>query len=270
MILNSHFGLSFNPFEKGLDAKHLYESDDCRQFSSRMEYFKETHGFAVVYGEPGVGKTTSIRSFVSKLNPLTHLVVYLPLSSLTVIDFYRHLAKGLLLVPAFRKVDMFHQIQEQIANLSHQKGITPVIILDEAQFLSPKVLHDLPMLFNFHLDSKDYAMVLFSAQPYLLNALGLHVHEALRQRISLYFEFTGLKRDEVPRYLTSLLKQAGRTEPIFAPDAVESLTSLSGGLPRKLNRLAERSLLIACQKGTLSVDAGMVQAAYDDVEHRAQ
>jgi type II secretory pathway predicted ATPase ExeA len=266
MILKSHFGLTFNPFDKGIEAKHLYDSQDFRQFASRMEYFKESRGFAVIYGEPGVGKTTSIRAFVSKLNPLTHRVIYLPLSSLTVMDFYRHLARGLGLIPAFRKVDMFHQIQEQIANLNHQNGITPVVVLDEAQYLSHGILQDLTMLFNFHLDSKDYAMVLLSGHSRFLNYLNLRIHEALRQRIVLYYEFLGLRRDEVSIYLSSLLKAAGRTDPLFSTDAIEALTSLSASVPRKLNRLAEKAMLLACQQGLLAIDADIVQQARDEVE----
>lgn len=266
MILTSYWGLTFNPFEKGIATQHLFESSDYRQFASRMEYFKEAKGFAVIHGEPGSGKTTSIRTYIAKLNPQVYRVIYLPLSSVTVVDFYRHLALGLGLVPRHRKVDLFHQIQEQIANLAQQKGVTPLMVLDEAQYFSHGILNDLRLLFNFHMDSKNYAMVLLAGQPYFLAQLNLHIHEALRQRIVVHYEFAGLKRDEIPIYVTTLLQRAGLTEPIFTPDGIEALTGLSGGLPRKLNRLAEKAMLVGCHKNVRAIDSGIVQLAQDDIE----
>ena len=127
------YGLTLNPFEKSIEVKHIFESQDYKQFASRMEYFKSAKGFACVFGEPGSGKTTSLRAFTSKLNPQLFKVVYLPLSSVTVQDFYRHLAVGLGLEPRFRKVDLFHQIQEQIAKSFLQKNLTTLVIIYEAR-----------------------------------------------------------------------------------------------------------------------------------------
>ncbi len=165
-----------NPFTKGLPAQYVFESADYKQFSSRMEYFKSTKGFACGYGEPGSGKTTSLRAFISKLNPQLFQVVYLPLSTTTVQEFYRHLAVGLGLLPKFRKVDLFHQIQEQIVKSAVQKNLTTFIIIGEAQFIGHAVLHDLRLLFNFQMDSKDYACVLLIGQPLFLNHLSLQIH----------------------------------------------------------------------------------------------
>lgn len=143
------YGLTFNPFEKGIPVQHVFESSDYKQFVSRMEYFKSVKGFACVYGEPGSGKTTSLRAFCAKLNPQLYRLVYLPLSTVTVQDFYRHLAVGLGLLPRFRKVDLFHQIQEQIVKSALQNNLTTFVIIDEAQFAQHAILHDLRLLFNY-------------------------------------------------------------------------------------------------------------------------
>ena len=260
------YGLTFNPFTKGLPAQDIFESADYKQFSSRMEYFKSTKGFACVYGEPGSGKTTSLRTFISKLNPQLFRVVYLPLSITTVQDFYRHLAVGLGLLPKFRKVDLFHQIQEQIVKAAIQKNMTTFIVIDEAQFVGHAVLHDLRLLFNFQMDSKDYACVLLIGQPLLLNHLSLQIHLPLRQRIAIHYGFKGLSKDEIPSYLTTLLKAAGVVEPLFTPDATEAIFAFSGGLPRKINSLAEKSLLLGYQRKTKSIDAELIQTVQDDSE----
>jgi type II secretory pathway predicted ATPase ExeA len=73
--------------------------------------------------------------------------------------------------------------------------------------------------------------------------LSLQIHLPLRQRIAIHYIFKGLAKDELQPYLSSLLKAAGVSDPIFTPDAVEALFAFSGGLPRKVNSLAEKALL---------------------------
>jgi type II secretory pathway predicted ATPase ExeA len=260
------YGMSFNPFEKGLDSRHLFQSIDFKEFVSRMEYFKSSKGFACVFGEAGSGKTTSLRAFTAGLNPQLFKVVYLPLSSVTVQDFYRHLAVGLGLVPRFRKVDLFHQIQEQIAKSFLQKNLTTFIIIDEAQFVQHAILHDLRLVFNFQMDSKNYAMVLLIGQPLLVNQLSLQIHLPLRQRIAIHYAFKGLTKDELPSYLSSLLKAAGVPDPIFTPDAVEAIFAFSAGLPRKVNSLAEKALLVGFQRQSRQIDSSIIQIVQDDSE----
>jgi type II secretory pathway predicted ATPase ExeA len=266
MNYQSFYGLTLNPFEKSIAVKHIFESQDYRQFASRMEYFKSAKGFACVFGEPGSGKTTALRAFTSKLNPQLFKVVYLPLASVTVQDFYRHLAVGLGLEPRFRKVDLFHQIQEQLAKSFLQKNLTTLAIIDEAQFLRHDILHDLRLLFNFQMDSQNYAMVLLLGQSIFLNQLSLQIHAPLRQRLAIHYCFKGLSHDELPLYLSSLLKAAGAVEPIFTPDAVEAMFAFSGGLPRKVNSLAEKALLVGYQKQLRAIDAEIIQVVQDDSE----
>lgn len=260
------YGLTFNPFEKSIEVKHIFESQDYKQFSSRMEYFKSAKGFACVFGEPGSGKTTSLRAFTAKLNPQLFKVVYLPLSSVTVQDFYRHLAMGLGLEPRFRKVDLFHQIQEQIAKSFLQKNLTTLVIIDEAQFVRHDILHDLRLLFNFQMDSQNYACVLLLGQPIFLNQLSLQIHVPLRQRIVIHYSFKGLANNELQLYLSALLKAAGVSEPVFTPDAVDAIFAFSGGLPRKVNSLAEKALLVGYQKQVRAINAEIIQIVQDDSE----
>ena len=260
------YGLTFNPFDKDLPSQYVFESSDYKQFISRMEYFKSTKGFACVYGEPGSGKTTSLRAFTAKINPQLFRVIYLPLSTTTVQDFYRHLAVGLGLLPKFRKVDLFHQIQVQIVKSAMQKNLTTFIIIDEAQFVQHAIFHELRLLFNFQMDSKNYACILFIGQPLLLNLLSLQIHLPLKQRIAIHYGFKGLSKDEIAPYLVAMLKAAGVGEPLFTPEAIEAIYAFSGGLPRKINSLAEKALLLGSQKRTKSINAEIIQTVQDDSE----
>lgn len=266
MTYRVFYGMTHNPFDKDIQVEHVYHSLDYKQFSSRMEYFKTARGFALVCGEPGSGKTTSIRAFTAKLNPQLFKVAYLPLSSVTVTDFYRHLAVALGLEPRFRKVDIFHQIQDYIANAHHQKNVVTFVIIDEAQFVCNAVLNDLRLLINFQMDSKHYAMILLAGQPLFLHQLSLQINEPLRQRITISYGFKGLAKDETQPYVTCLLKKAGVAEPLFTPDAILALYDFSAGMPRKVNNLAEKSLLVGYQKQIKSLDAEVVQIAQEELD----
>jgi general secretion pathway protein A len=115
------YGMSFNPFEKSIDSRHLFHSNDFKEFSSRMEYFKSSKGFACVFGEPGSGKTSSLRALTASLNPQLFKVVYLPLSSVAVQDFYRHLAIGLDLGPGFVRWICFIRSRNRLLNPFYRK-----------------------------------------------------------------------------------------------------------------------------------------------------
>jgi len=257
------YGMTCNPFRKDIPVKQLFKSKDITEFMACMEYFKQVKGIGLVFGNPGMGKTTALRAFSAGLNSQLFSVCYLQLSTVSVIEFYRALCHGLGLLPASRKVEMFRQLQDHILTLCTQKKLTPVFILDEAQFISQDILNELRMLFNFHMDSKDYAMLLLCGQNRFVSQLNLYGNEPLRQRIMVHYEFTGLAGDEVPEYLQTLLKHAGIEIPIFKPEAVKALTNLCEGSPRLLDQLVDKALLLGYQHKQREIDAGIIQTAHE-------
>ena len=157
----SFYGLEFNPFDKDINSKHAYLTNDLKIMNNRLEFLKEHPSIALFTGNAGVGKTFSIRTFLESLNPNLFKCIYISMSSTTVIDFYRQLCFGLGLIPAFRKSDMFKQIQECIINFVKNKKIKVIICVDEAQYLKTDILNDLKMLMNFEMDSKKYHEIYF-------------------------------------------------------------------------------------------------------------
>lgn len=155
----SRFGLEFNPFLK--NAKEIpVDTKECREALFRLDYLAKNKGFGILTGAAGRGKTTAVRRWKASLNPSLYKVIYQSLSTLTVNDFYRSLAEELGLQPSFRKPDNFRTIQEEITRLALEKRKTPVIIIDEANYVSNAILNDLKILFNFEMDSKDRAAIL--------------------------------------------------------------------------------------------------------------
>jgi len=263
-MYKAYYGLTFDPFTKDTEIKHFFKSSEFKDALSRLEFLKATKGIGLITGEPGIGKSSLIRYFESTLNPNLYKCVYIPLSTLTVMDFYRALCDGLGIIPGYKKVTMFKQIQETIYNYSYNKNITPVIILDECQFLKNSILDDLRIILNFNMDSKDHAVLLLVGQTNFINQLQRQNHDALRQRIVINYHLSGLAKEEVREYITSRLSFAGCQEPLFTDDALELLFSCTNGLLRPLNAIARMCLISGAAKQIRSLDGDIVFNAHKE------
>ena len=259
------FGLEFNPFEK--NAKLIpVQSADTNELSLRLDYLGGAKGFGVVTGEPGRGKTTGVRIWSSALNPSLFKVTYNTLSTLTVMDFYRQLAIGLGAEAKFRKNDLFNDIQKEVKRFALEKRITPVIIIDEADKLSHKVLSDLQIMFNFEMDSRDLAIILLVGQPQLNTTLNQGTHESLRQRIVMNYHMDGLSKEDGRLYISKKLEGAGSRQTVFNENALEAILNSANGTARMINKICDRSMLIGAELGTNIIDADTVLKAVDDIQ----
>lgn len=265
MDYTARYGLAFNPFLK--NAKEvLVETQEYKEVQFRLNYLLSTKGFGLLTGSAGKGKTTSIRNWASSLNPSLYKVVYSSLSTLTVMDFYRNLASELGAVPAYRKTENFQLIQAEINRLVIEKRQTPVIIMDEANYIGTAILNDLKILFNFELDSRDRAVILLVGLPQLNNTLRLGIHEPLRQRIVMNYNLDGLSKEEGRGYILEKLKGAGCMQTVFEDNAIEAILNAANGTPRMINKLCNASLLIGNSTNRNIVTADAVMQAISDCE----
>lgn len=260
------WGMEFNPFDKGISEKHFYASEDFKQASARLEHLKNIKGIGLFTGFSGTGKTFTLRCFAGNLNPNMYKVVYIPLSTVTVMEFYRSLAIALDLEPRSKKVDLFRIIQERIVSLAKEKRVVPLIILDECQYLRTEVLNDIKMLLNFDMDSKNYAILILAGQPTINNILTKQVHDALRQRIVINYNFMGISKSEMETYISSRLSLCGCHEPIFNKNSLEALYSCCNGSTRKLNSIIEKCLILGAGQNTRTVTTEIVMSAQNDTE----
>ena len=263
MDINAMFGMEYNPFRKTRNMKHI-ETSEFRDVQARLRYLQENHGFGLISGESGRGKTTAVREWARSLNPAMYKVVYISISTLTSLEFYRKLSEELNCVPAFRKVDNYRNIQEAINRYVLEKKITPVMILDEANYLSNTILNDLKMIFNFEMDSRERAVVLLVGLPQLNNILRLSAHEALRQRLVMNYHMEALSIEESKDYIRIKLKQAGCHEEVFDENALQAISNGASGIPRMIDNLCSRCLLIAEKREQYRINADIAMAAIND------
>lgn len=265
MDMNLFYGLKFNPFSKGVDDCIL-ETIDYKEMKGRLEYLCETKGIGVFTGRPGVGKTFNLRMFCSGLNPSLYQVVYMPMSTLTTIQFYRYLARSLGLEEKSNKMENFLYIQDYLKRMSIEKRILPVIILDEAQYLRSEILNDIKLLFNFDMDSKNYCVIILAGLPALVNTLRYNSYEAIRQRITIQYQIAGIEQSEIKDYIESKLSAAGMVVPLFTDDALNALSNSCQGSMRKLNNMLTQCLIIGASKELRDINNEIVMQASMEVE----
>ena len=257
------YGLEFNPFLK--NSKEIFVStDESKEVLFRLDYLAKTKGFGLLTGSPGRGKTTAIRKWVQTLNNSQYKVVYTCFSTFSPNDFYRNLATELGAQSSYRKTENFHIIQEEINRLALDKKKTPVIIIDEANYIKNAVLNDLKILFNFEMDSRDRAVILLVGLPQLNNTLQLSIHEPLRQRIIMNYNVDGYSKEEGRAYMEWKLKKAGCTAPVFDDAAIEAILNASDGTARVISKLCNASLVIGHSQSANQITSDIVMQAIND------
>jgi type II secretory pathway predicted ATPase ExeA len=261
-MYHAFYSLNSTPFSKEIMAKDSFISDAFSEACSRLEFLKKTRGIGMLTGEPGAGKTLILRTFAQQLNKELYKVVYFPLSTGTVMDFYRGIARGLGEEPAFRKVDLFHQIQHSVLLYYKERRVTPVFILDEMQMAKDIFLNDLTILFNYGMDAENPFILILAGLPHLQDRLTLRrVNMPLFQRIVMSYKVEPLSKEEVDGYIRHHMELAGAKHHVFTAKAVEVIASLTRGWPRLINNLATHCLLFGFQARKDQIDEEVVRLA---------
>jgi type II secretory pathway predicted ATPase ExeA len=260
-MFKQFFGMKFNPFEKDVQTGDMYRGEDIKELESRLKYMLECRGLFLLVGEPGSGKTAALRKFVTELGASLYRPLYLPLTTLTVNDFYSAMAALLGESPKFRKIDMFRQIQSAVKVLFYEQRITPVFIVDEVHMASSAILDDIRMLFNFNMDSVNPYILILAGQPLIRNKLSLNICVPLKQRIASRYSMKGMSILETAEYLATRMELAGVSRTVFTEQAVSGIHSCSNGFPRNINNIATHALTYSAWKQLDMVDEEAVYQA---------
>lgn len=263
-MYKSFYSLARAPFSKEIRPSDAFLSTDYQGALNALNYLQKSKGMGLLIGDPGAGKTFTLRSFKESLNPSLYHVIYFPLSTGGVMDFYRGLAYGLGEEPKFRKVDLFRQIQQGIERMSVERKITPVFILDEMHMAKDAFLQDIALLFNFQMDSTNPFILILAGLPHLKTRLALNHNRPLSQRMIMKYEIQPLSKEEVTDYINHHMKLAGAKMTIFTETAIEAISTRSQGWPRVINKLTINSLLFGSQLKKEQIDEEIVKLAIED------
>jgi len=264
-MFNGFYGLSFNPFDKQESMEGCeFHSEDFREMTARLNYIKDIRGIALFTAPPGFGKTFALRSFTKSLNPNLYQSAYICLSTVSVTAFYRQLCGALNIDASQHKDTMFKAIQERLFLLFKEKRRPLVLAIDEAHDLDSRVLKDLKMIMNYAYDSLYCFTVVLLGEPHLNRILEKPIHEALRQRITIHYNFSGLSAEEANEYIRHKLSVAGGSSAILTEGVFSAVYGFSQGNPRLIDNVMSDALTLGAQLGKQTIDTEVIFAAVEN------
>ena len=264
-MYRAYWNMEYNPFSKEIGINKIYKTEDFNEATTRLEFLEKTRGIGLFTGVPGTGKTYTIKYFLENLNNGLYKVIYLPLTSVSVLDFYRALCVELNLEIKGLKTKMFYEIQENIKKIVKEQKKHLIIAIDEVQLLKQEVLTDLKILFNFEMDSKNMATVILIGLPVINHILSRNTNEDLNQRIVMNYDFKGLSKEDIKNYVNDRLNLVKVSTDIFTENVFEILPNLVNGSIRKLNLIIERALILGAIEKVEKIDNELIMKAVNDI-----
>jgi general secretion pathway protein A len=264
----AYFGLKENPFSLSPEPRYLFLSEQHRDALNYLIYgIKEKKGFVLISGGIGTGKTTICRSLINSLDDSveTALIFNTTISDLdlleTILGEYGITIKGELKT----KKNYIDALNDFLLR-NFAAGKTAVLLIDEAQNLSHGVLEQIRMISNLETETEKLIQIILIGQPELNNTLMLPALRQLNERITVRYDLKPLSLREVREYIQHRLIIAhGPGSLKFTRGAFNLIYTFSEGIPRRINALCDRSLLIAYTKNVSKINRQIVKLAVHDI-----
>lgn len=239
------FGFRDDPFKITPDANYFFLSESHQEALTALRYILESEeGFAVVIGEPGTGKTLTVRKFIEEL-PSSVKYAYILFPNLSPEELFEAVLEDLG-IPATggTKNRLFSTLRDYLIE-TRREGGKVLIVVDEAQNLPPETLEELRILSNLETDSMKLLQIILLGQPELEEKLDSPGLRQLRQRITVLVRLRNFTFEETKAYVDFRIAKAGSGNLRIHPGVYKRLYRYSLGIPRVINILMERSLMAA-------------------------
>jgi general secretion pathway protein A len=261
------YGLAEKPFEINPDPKFLYLGENHKEALAHLTYAVQgKKAFTVITGDVGTGKTTLINSLLGSLDGGTR-TAFLFNPKLKPADFLHLICEDLGLKPhAGSKGEYLTQLYNFLLSC-HSRNENVVLIIDEAQVLSPELLEEVRLLTNLETPRSKLLQVILIGQPELNEVLNRREFKPLKQRVVLRYHLHVLKKGETIEYIFKRLQVAGSSSlHIFTADALSKIHKFSGGIPRLINIICDNALLRGYANGNRVIGGQLIQEAVQSLE----
>lgn len=271
-MYTSFFGLSEKPFAITPDPRYLFMSERHAEALAHLLYgITESGGFIQLTGEVGTGKTTVVRSLLERMPGHADVAVILNPQQ-TPLQFVLSICEELGIFVRDEDTaslkDLIDILNKRLLE-THAKGRRVVVIVDEAQNLSPQTLEQVRLLTNLETPSQKLLQIILIGQPELREVLSRVELRQLAQRITGRYHLDPLSKTETAAYVNHRMKIAGSTGEVFTAAALSEMHRLSGGVPRIINVICDRALLGAFTQDSHRVGPSMVRSAAGEVYGRS-
>jgi general secretion pathway protein A len=265
-MYTEHFGLNEKPFSISPDPRYLYLSPRHADALAHLLYgISESGGFIQLTGEIGTGKTTLIRSLLGQLPENAEIALILN-PRLSTKQFLQAICHELRVHFVDRETGkaLIDKLNARLLK-SHAENRRVVLIVDEAQTMSPELLEQVRLLTNLETEKQKLLQIILIGQPELRDILARSDMRQIAQRITGRYHLEPLNAADTAVYVAHRMRIAGGRPEIFRTRAVRKLFRLSRGVPRLINIVADRALLAAYARDESRISAGLVGKAASEV-----
>jgi type II secretory pathway predicted ATPase ExeA len=263
--LQAHYGFNRTPFGRDLAPGMLHRHASHNEAIARIQWCISERSIGVVTGEVGAGKTVSVRTVLSSLDPSKHTVIYLPNPQIGIRGIHEEIVNAFGQTPSHLGSRLISQTGKALLAEREERGRTPVLVLDEAHLLSYEQLETIRMLTNQSMDQHSPLACLLVGQPTLRRTMKLGVLAALEQRTALRYTMPGMTAAETASYIGHHMKLVGRPDQLFTEDAIGLIHTTARGYPRAVNNLSLQALVAAFASAKSLVDETAARAAVSEV-----
>jgi general secretion pathway protein A len=260
------FGLKDFPFRITPDTDYLYMSSAHSRAKAYMEYaIFNREGFVVITGEIGSGKTTLIKKLLMELDENV-LVAKIFQTQLDEVELLQAILVEFGLNPfTAKKVELLNMINQFLVD-SYLDGKQVLLIIDDAQNLSKRVLEEITMLSSVETQKEKILHVILVGQPELNQKLEAQDMEQLLQRVSLRYHVRALTEEETKEYVIHRLKVAGLITQVFEDALYPHIFEYSGGIPRLINTLCDTALTCSYADNEKEVNQEEFESAVGELQ----
>ncbi|MGA7079038.1 MAG: AAA family ATPase [Terriglobales bacterium] len=267
-MYKSFYNLQRNPFEITPDPTFLFPTTRHNEALASLYYGVTSHrGFVVLTGEVGTGKTLILRSLLGLLQrrDVAFALIFNP--TLSPVEFLRYIAGDFGLPVAGKAKDELIHVLNGFLLQRHQKGLTTILVVDEAHHLSAEVLEEIRLLTNLETSQQKLLQIVLAGQPELDQKLDSHELRQLKQRIALRCHLDSLTASETSEYMRRRLGIAGAPAAveIFSRPAIEAVFLHSRGIPRLINTICENALLAGYAKHAATITSEVIEGVARDL-----
>lgn len=239
-ILN-HYGFSKLPFGKDISSDDLFKSKSLEEAMAMLQLGVVEEDILLLTGPIGCGKSVVLRASSDSLDANRYHLIYLRGHPMSAGELYKMILRGLKIEPPHSTSKARPLFYSTIAEMSKK----PIVVIDDAQDISPEALLSIKAMVNFNQDSRNRITFILAGQPELRNILGFSHFHSLRGRIRLAVHLSGMDIEETCRYIDHSLNIAHCKEKLFSDSAKMEIFKRTGGIARHINLLCYQAIVTA-------------------------
>lgn len=256
------------PFSRSPLNDMFFEVGAYSEALARLQLMVTNSGLGVLTGEVGSGKSTLVRRLRQTLDPVRFQMIYLSRAGMKPRDFYGEFLRELGEEPHFSLAKSKRLLEHVLNDRSIQGKKSLILVIDEAQDISPSTLLELRFALNHQMDSASLFSIILVGQPELRRTLRMNKYEAIAQRIHLQYHLSGLNAQETAAYIRHQMKHADMTSPVFSDSALGLIHSETKGIPRLINTICTHALFEAKRNGSEVVEDAQIGRILADTKRQ--